>query len=457
MKYIIFGTGIYYQHFRQYIPNEDILYFIDNNWEKQGNYLDGKLILSPDQADFNDCSYVIVLIMRYQESVQQLLDLGVPKTKIKIFYDIGQLFQIDVPVHCAGDKMLFSDWIKIHQAKKVLVVTHELTRTGVPVVLMHVAMLLKRMGYDVVLSSLFEGGLTKELQENQIDFIPNIGVCYRDLQFVECIADMDFVILGTIGLADVAKSFIDVDIPIMWWMHESVDKYFRDCSLAYSDKIHYYGGGKRVLDCFYRYYPDRVMKKLLYFLPEESSLEKILHNTYHVAVIGMLSYRKAQDIYVSAVSMIPVEVKNNVTFDIIGAYEEPIIDVKEVMEKESAIRYLGELTQKELEEYYCTLDLLVCPSRDDPMPVVVTQAMQYGIPCIVSDQVGQSEYIISGENGFVFPSENVEMLSEILLKCLSDKEAVSLMGKRSRKIYQNYFSEEAMQQNLQSIIEEITC
>ena len=149
-----------------------------------------------------------------------------------------------------------------------------------------------------------------------------------------------------------------------------------------------------------------------------------------------------------AVKKIPAEKKNAISFEIVGKYIEPVIDMDKVLKENPEIQYIGEMSQRALNDYFAGLDLLVCPSRDDPMPVVVTQAMQYGIPCIVSDQVGQSEYIIDGKNGFVFPTENIKALKEKIIYCIDHKDILSDIGQESRKIYENYFSVEAMEENL---------
>lgn len=212
MKYIIFGTGIYYENLKKYIKNEDIYCFADNNVNKQGQYLDGKLIYSPHEIDFSKCEYILVLIMRSDSVFEQLKGLGVQKEKIISFYDLGEFLGINSEVNVLGKKVLFSDWVK--DKRNVLIVCHELTRNGVSVVLMHTAILLRKMGYHVVLSGLIGGGLEQELGQLGIDFISDISVCYRSKKFRDVALKMDFIILGTVGLADVANTFRETEVPI---------------------------------------------------------------------------------------------------------------------------------------------------------------------------------------------------------------------------------------------------
>ena len=119
------------------------------------------------------------------------------------------------------------------------------------------------------------------------------------------------------------------------------------------------------------------------------------------------------------------------------------------------VQYIGEMKQSELNDFYRKIDVLVCPSRDDPMPIVVTQAMQNEIPCIVSDQVGQAEYIQSGKNGYIFKSEDVIELARIMEDIIVNPAQLNQIGKEGKKIYEENFSEKRMQRQLLDIFKRL--
>lgn len=455
MKVIIFGTGNYYRLSKKYIDMNQVTCFVDNDSDKAGKFLDGKVIVSPEDADFQECDYVLVLVMRYQDILKQLAEIGVAEDKIKLYPDLDDLFQVKMKIYSDNQTYDFKHWVIERQEKKVMLVCHELTRNGVSVVLMHVARILKKMGYRPLMSALLEGELIEELQENDIDYIPQMNMLYGGKLFAELIREMDFVIVGTIGIADVARRIAHTDVPIVWWIHESNDKDFHDFPLVIRDNVHYYAGGKRVVECFKRHYSQIPIEKMLYCLPDNLAEKKPGDHVFRIGIIGLIYPRKAQDIFVAAVKRIPNEKKAGISFEIVGKYLEPVIELDEVLRDCPEIKYVGEMSQRELGCYFAGLDLLVCPSRDDPMPVVVTQAMQYGIPCIVSDQVGQSEYIMDGENGFIFPSEDAKALAEKIIYCIENKENLKKIGEDSRKIYEKYFSENAMEENLWKIVKKV--
>ncbi len=452
MKFIIFGSGLCYRNFKHHIKNEDIVCFVDNNREKQGTCVDGRPVISLEEADFSGCDYVLVFIVRYQPAVEQLRRLGAGEEKIRIFYELGEMLGMEAMVRTSGGMEPFSRWSDSSAGKQVMLVAHELTRNGVAVVLMHLAMLLEKMGYRVVVASLFGGGLEEELGQQGIACIPDLGLFYRSERFRKAESDMAFVVLGTIGLADVAESLSGTGVPVIWWIHESNDRDFQDFPLIAGSQFRYCAGGRRVADKFHQYYPDWEIRKLLYFLPDRPFRKSCQGRRFRVAVIGALSYRKGQDIFVKAVRMLPEEKRADVDFDLVGTEKEPVPGLDQALSDCPQLHVLGEMTQSGLEEYFTGLDILVCPSRDDPMPVVVTQAMEYGIVCIVSDQTGQSEYISHGRDGFVFESGNVPELGAILMYCMENRNILSGIGARSRQIYDDFFSETAMELHLGEII-----
>lgn len=101
-------------------------------------------------------------------------------------------------------------------------------------------------------------------------------------------------------------------------MHESNDKNFCDFIVPAGKNIHYYAGGQRVIEKFQQYYPQRDIEKLLYFLPDETFVKNSSCEKLKIAVIGIINYRKAQDVFVSAIRNIPKAKRENVSFELVG-------------------------------------------------------------------------------------------------------------------------------------------
>ncbi len=66
------------------------------------------------------------------------------------------------------------------------------------------------------------------------------------------------------------------------------------------------------------------------------------------------------------------------------------------------VHFLGAINNKELSGYYQKMDVFVLPSLIEPWGLVVEEALNNGLPVIVSDRVGCAEEIIDESNGIVF-------------------------------------------------------
>ena len=63
-------------------------------------------------------------------------------------------------------------------------------------------------------------------------------------------------------------------------------------------------------------------------------------------------------------------------------------------------------------------DLLILPSIFDGWGMVVNEALQNQVPVLISDQCGAKELVEHGKNGLIFEAQNVESLTNQLLKFL---------------------------------------
>ena len=49
-KIVVFGTGSYYREYKDELQAYDIVAFLDNDTEKQGRSMDGKIVLAPSEC-----------------------------------------------------------------------------------------------------------------------------------------------------------------------------------------------------------------------------------------------------------------------------------------------------------------------------------------------------------------------------------------------------------------------
>lgn len=453
MKLYIFGTGNYYRRISKYINREEIVALIDNNPQKRNTFIDGKNVILPEDADFEACDFVVILVYEYEDIFRQLIELGVPKDKILCREDAAEKLNLEIEVEHDGKR--FSVDKCSRNGKSIFLCVHEFSRTGVPVAMMNTALLLREMGFDVVLGALSEGNLVQELKQNNLPYIHDLIIFPKE-QWRRLVRRFDLIILGTICVSKFGNAVVYEGIPTVWWLHESREVAFKRHKLPMdADNVHYYGGGARVLRLFSDFYPEASIKELLYFLPDISCQGKVQNRKkITFALIASYELRKAQDIFVEAIEQMSQAEREKAEFIMVGDIRKSFYDI-DWKQKEADISQLTlseELSQLELENLFEEIDVLVCPSRDDPMPIVVTQAMRQGIPCIVSTEVGQAEYISHMEDGIVVEAESVGELSDAMKYCIYNKDKLYEMGKLSERIYFENFSEHKMRKNLKEIM-----
>ena len=88
-------------------------------------------------------------------------------------------------------------------------------------------------------------------------------------------------------------------------------------------------------------------------------------------------------------------------------------------------------------------DVLVLPSYNEALGLVVPEAMACGLPTITSDTVGANVYVKEGETGFIFPTYDHVALAECLI-AISDPQVLSRMGEAAREHFARNFSQSVL-------------
>lgn len=92
----------------------------------------------------------------------------------------------------------------------------------------------------------------------------------------------------------------------------------------------------------------------------------------------------------------------NATLVVIGA---------ELPEKPEGVINPGQVNSETLKKLFLTSDLVVAPGRCDPFPTFLMEAMNYGVPCIVTAQDGMPEIVDHGINGIVLSQPTPDSLA----------------------------------------------
>jgi len=131
---------------------------------------------------------------------------------------------------------------------------------------------------------------------------------------------------------------------------------------------------------------------------------------------------------------------------------------KEVSDREleGMVHYLGKKFGYEKDAIYKDSNLFVFPTyySGECFPLVLLEAMQYGLPCVSADNGAIRQIVMDGKNGYVVPQRDSETLSARIKTLLSDKLLYESFSKESRRLFKEKYSLETFESNLNKCIHE---
>ena len=110
------------------------------------------------------------------------------------------------------------------------------------------------------------------------------------------------------------------------------------------------------------------------------------------------------------------------------------------------VQYIKYVPRDKIDEYYYQADAFICVSASDSLPVVVTEAFMFGVPCIVSNGVGHYKLVKDDVNAYTCQFDNVNSIANAIMKAYEKRN--KNIGKNGRKIYDKYFSIEKLMDEL---------
>ena len=140
---------------------------------------------------------------------------------------------------------------------------------------------------------------------------------------------------------------------------------------------------------------------------------------------GKLSQRKQPHLILLAVRQLPVAVQEKTVILFIGDGEMrsslgSILEGAARSGPAPRALFLGFQNQSCLSQYYHTADLLVLPSQEhETWGLVVNEALDHGIPCVVSDQVGCAPDLIEpGLTGEICEAGSLSSLASAIQRAM---------------------------------------
>ena len=130
------------------------------------------------------------------------------------------------------------------------------------------------------------------------------------------------------------------------------------------------------------------------------------------------------------------------TYAVVGAGGDlpRLQSVARQLSLDRAVKFLGQLTERELLNAYAECDVFVLPSAKEGFGLVFVEAMAAGKPVIAADAGGTSEVVVHGRTGLLVRYGDRDALATALVRLLSDKTLGRRMGAAGRRLAEERFS-----------------
>lgn len=148
-----------------------------------------------------------------------------------------------------------------------------------------------------------------------------------------------------------------------------------------------------------------------------------------VGTIGVLSRRKGTDTFVEAARILSEE---DISFKLVGAPTAPLDEawaLELLRDLPANITYEKRVDPSEELKGW---DVFVLPSREDPFPIVILEAMSMSLPVVAAAADGMIEQV-TPETGFLVPVGDGQALAKAILELTSNPELRLTMGGAGRQ------------------------
>lgn len=166
--------------------------------------------------------------------------------------------------------------------------------------------------------------------------------------------------------------------------------------------------------------------------PTTNSIPRILF-------LGRLDYEKHIHNLLRAVAMLPKEL--NVKVEIVGdgGEREYLENLASELAIDQNVEFRGHITEEELPKAYERATVFAMPSIAELQSIATMEAMASGRPVVAADAMALPHLVHDGDNGYLFPPDDVEAFANRLEKVLTaDQAELNRLSENSLHLIQSH-------------------
>lgn len=338
--------------------------------------------------------------------------------------------------------------------KRILVLSHEASFTGAPILLLNLMKLLQQeqsIIFDIVL--LRGGPLEKEFEKlgdvivlKPADYSSNkLNLTYllnliksriKIRQIFPKLKKADLVFSNTIVNGHILKKLKRSNKPVLTYVHEldSIPNFYpMETNLMESVKcssimLYPCMKVKEFLSGTFKVDEKKLMRLNylldLSLLKNKNTEKNTGSDSITICGVGTASSRKGTDLFIETANEV-IKKNNSIRFTWVGGFaskedEERYRKSVKDFEIEKNFEFTGLMNPAEVKTIYSKFDALFLSSREDPYPLVVLESAFQKTPAIIFSESGGMEEFVSEENGWTVNGFDIAQAASIILSITKD-------------------------------------
>ena len=342
----------------------------------------------------------------------------------------------------------------------VLIVTHDFSGSGAPMVAYFAAKHLLAAGAFPVVASPEDGPMRKLFELLGVPIIIDSLLLKQHSSVLKLAGNFDCVLANTLIAWPIVYQMINHPTPVLWYLHEShlISEMAESNQMvrkALQSARNLFVGSERSAT-FCRKFNQNV-NVLSYGVPDLFAAvneSNCCDRRIVFSVFGSIEPRKGQDVFLDAIRLINARLGEKAVFNVIGRSmsHEWINDRRIAMQGMKNVIFHGPVDYECYRELLSETDVVVCPSRDDTLPLVSLDALSMGKILICTVTTGTSGFLVDGRDGLVIPSEEPRALASVMADILENPGKYASVGVAARKVYLENFSENKFSERIVSAV-----
>jgi len=351
-----------------------------------------------------------------------------------------------------------------NSGRNLLLISHDLSLSGAPIIMSHFARWCREHGTFVVVMSPEDGPLREAFIQADIPLIIDslLATGYEAFtkfgrglsvtthkSFTRFARAFDCVIASTIFAAPLIRDARTEGIRHIWWIHEALagDQYLR----KYPPLAVVLGLAEQIITpdkCSRRIYQPfarRPIRVIPYGIPDISQGHSVQPERpagpLRFLLLGTIEHRKGQQTLLEALRYLPLDVLECCKFLIVGRPHDAkfAAQVRAAAENSAHLQYRETVGHQNALGLIEETDVMLCTSFDETGPLVLIEAMALG-KTILSTKVGVvGENLVGDEDALFIEPGDAIALAGAIQRLVQTPYLLRKLASNARNAYERYF------------------